>query len=89
MERGRERGREEKSLRLRAAHQEIVKTLVWPDRFDNSKSDWCHMISPDIELAEDEIMTKYLPTQTNGYHSDIIGQFWWKLYQSLSMPHKT
>jgi hypothetical protein len=33
------------------------------------------MISPYIELAEAEIMTKNLPTHTNGYDLDIIEQF--------------
>ena len=55
----------------RHIHQEIVETLVWPDRFDNTKSRWCSMISSYIKLTYVEITAKELLTYIGGYHLDI------------------
>jgi hypothetical protein len=41
------------------------------DRFDNTKSGWCHMICLYIELTLVKIMAIDLPTYISGYHLDI------------------
>jgi hypothetical protein len=41
----------DKDIAERFEHQEIVETLVKPDRFDNTKSGRCRMVSLNIELA--------------------------------------
>ena len=52
-------------------HQEISATLAWPDRFDNTKSGWCHIVNLYVDLAKVEIMAMDLPTYISGYHWDI------------------
>ena len=56
-------------------HQVNGPLFVWPDRFDNTKSGWCHMVSLYIELALAEIMATDLPTYIGGYHFDITWPF--------------
>jgi len=56
-------------------HQEIGDTLAWPDRFDNTESGWCHMISLYMELTLVKIMVIDLPTYIGGYHLDITRPF--------------
>ena len=36
---------------MQAGHQEIGMTLAWPARFDNTESDWSHLVYLYIELA--------------------------------------
>ena len=52
-------------------HQEIGATLAWPDRFDNTRSGWCHIVYLYIDLAKVEIMAMDLQTYISGYHWDI------------------
>ena len=59
------------SLQPLRLHQEIGVTLAWPDRFDNTKSGWCHIVYLYIDLAKVEIMAMDLPTYISGYHWDI------------------